>query len=217
MSQVYAVSDIHGYGYLLEILLQHVHYQPEADRLFLLGDYVNKGPDSAGTLDYVKELCYAGAVALQGNNERKWLHQLPEQAGFVAPQGLQYQQFIAAMPLWIEHDEYLFVHAGIRPDIPLHAQKPEDLTEIREPFHQSPRLMDKTIVFGHTSTFRLGVQPHQLWFGDGKLGIDTGAGHGYYLSLVNLTSGIHWSISVTRPENIACRKLRITGASVLPE
>ena len=37
MSQVYAVSDIHGYGYLLEILLQHVHYQPEADRLFYLG------------------------------------------------------------------------------------------------------------------------------------------------------------------------------------
>ncbi|MGO4786093.1 hypothetical protein AB4124_01440 [Paenibacillus sp. 2KB_20] len=77
--------------------------------------------------------------------------------------------------------------------------------------------MDKMIVFGHPSTFRLGVPPEELWYGEGKLGIDTGAGHGYYLSLVNLTSGIQWSISVTRPENIACRKLKITGASRLPK
>lgn len=216
MSYVYAISDIHGYGSLLETLLQHVYYQPEVDRLFLLGDYVNKGPDSAGTLDYVKELCDSGAVALQGNNERKWLHQLPAHAGFAAPQWLQYQQFIAAMPLWTEYNEYLFVHAGIRPDIPLHAQKPEELTEIREPFHQSPRYLDKTIVFGHTSTFRLGVPPDQLWYGDGKLGIDTGAGHGYYLSLVNLTEGIQWYVSVTRPEKITYRKLKITGGPGLP-
>ncbi|MGG3306962.1 metallophosphoesterase [Paenibacillus lautus] len=217
MSQVYAVSDVHGYGYLLETLLRHVHYDPEVDRLFLLGDYVNKGPDSGGTLDYVKELCDSGAVALQGNNERKWLHQVPAHAGFPASQWLQYQQFIAAMPLWTEYDEYLFVHAGIRPGITLHAQSPEELTEIREPFFLSPQWLDKTIVFGHTSTFRLGVPPEELWYGDGKLGIDTGAGHGYYLSLVNLTSGIQWSISVTRPENIACRKMKITGASGLPK
>ena len=37
MSQVYAISDIHGYGSLLETLLKHVHYQPEVDRLFCWG------------------------------------------------------------------------------------------------------------------------------------------------------------------------------------
>lgn len=217
MSQIYAVSDIHGYGYLLETLLQHVHYDPEVDRLFLLGDYVNKGPDSAGTLDYVEKLRDSGAVALQGNNERKWLRQRWEQAG-LAPRSLKkHQQFIATMPLWTEYNQFLFVHAGIRPGIQLHAQSPEELTEIREPFLLSPRCMDKTIVFGHTSTFRLGVPPGELWYGDGKLGIDTGAGHGYYLSLVNLTSGLQWSISVKGPENITCRKMKITGASGLPK
>ncbi|MEC0308717.1 metallophosphoesterase [Paenibacillus lautus] len=217
MSEVYAVSDVHGYGYLLETLLRHVHYDPEVDRLFLLGDYVNKGPDSAGTLDYVEELRDSGAIALQGNNERKWLHHRPEQAGLAAPRLMKYQQFITTMPLWTEYNQYLFVHAGVRPGIPLHAQSPEELTEIREPFLLSPRWLDKMIVFGHTSTFRLGVPPEELWYGDGKLGIDTGAGHGYYLSLINLTSGIQWSISVTRPENITCRKMKITGASGLPK
>ncbi|ANA78786.1 hypothetical protein PVOR_25753 [Paenibacillus vortex V453] len=217
MSQVYAVSDVHGYGHLLQALLLHVHYDPKVDRLFLLGDYVNKGPDSAGTLDYVKELCDSGAVALQGNNERKWLHQRPEQAGLAASRFMKYQQFIGTMPLWTEYKQYVFVHAGIRPGIPLHAQSPVELTEIREPFLLSPRCMDKVIVFGHTSTFRLGVPPEELWHGDGKLGIDTGAGHGYYLSLVNLTSGLQWSISVKQPGSITCRKMKITGAFGLPE
>ncbi|GAB6926494.1 metallophosphoesterase family protein [Paenibacillus sp. JCM 10914] len=216
MSQIYAVSDIHGYGHLLEALLQHVRYRPENDRLFLLGDYVNKGPDSGGTLDYVMKLCDAGAIALQGNNERKWLHLRPEQAGLSASNFKKYQEFIATLPLWTEYEHYLFVHAGIRPNVSIHDQKPEDLTEIREPFHQAPRVFGHTIVFGHTSTFRLGAAPDELWYGDGKLGIDTGAGHGYYISLVNLTAGIQTFISVQQPERIMNRKMSIKAPVNLP-
>jgi len=203
MGRLFAVSDIHGYGRLLEWLLEWADYRPRQDRLYLLGDYVNKGPDSAGTLDIVARLCAAGAVALQGNNERKWLHQVPGAAVADEAAAARYRRFIAGLPLWAEYGPYLFVHAGLRPGVPLSAQTPEDLTEIREPFHGSPGLHGRIVVFGHTSTFRFGLPPDALWQSDGKLGIDTGAGHGHYLSLVELSEGWQWLVPVAGPADEA--------------
>ncbi|AET57135.1 metallophosphoesterase [Paenibacillus terrae] len=202
MSRLFAASDIHGYGYLLESLLENAGYDPGKDRLFLLGDYVNKGPDSAGTLDLVHRLCADGAVALQGNNERKWLLQVPDNAVPDATTAARYQRFITDMPLWAEYGDYLFVHAGLRPGVPMSIQNPEDLTNIRDLFHQSSAIQGKTVVFGHTSTYRFGVKPDAFWFGDGKLGIDTGAAHGHYLSLAELIDGRQWSVPVTPPHVI---------------
>ncbi|MBT2289539.1 metallophosphoesterase [Paenibacillus albidus] len=210
MSRLFAASDIHGHGYLLQVLLDKAGYNPAADRLFLLGDYVNKGPDSAGTLNLVDRLCTAGAVALQGNNERKWLEQVPDSAAPDRSAASWYQRLIARMPLWAEEDGYLFVHAGLRPGIPLAAQSAEDLTSIREPFFHSPPLKNKTVVFGHTPTFRFGLSPGEIWCGTGKLGIDTGAGHGHDLSLVELHEGRQWSLSVSTPNTLRKMKFRFT-------
>lgn len=207
MGRLFAVSDIHGHGRLLERLLDEAGYNPLADRLFLLGDYVNKGPDSAGTLELAHRLCADGAVALQGNNERKWLEQVP---GSAVPDGRaadRYRRWIEEMPLWAEHGRFLFVHAGLRPGIPLREQAPKDLTEIREPFFRAPAVPGKTVVFGHTSTYRFGLQPDAVWLADGKLGIDTGAGHGYFLSLVELTGGWQWSVPVSKPYTVRLTRI----------
>ena len=206
MSKLFAVSDIHGYGQLLEYLLNCAGYSSRTDRLFLLGDYVNKGPDSVGTLDLVHKLCADGAIALQGNNERKWLNQGPDKSVHHQSLSARYHEWIAGMPLWAQYEDFLFVHAGLRPGITLPEQTPEDLTEIREPFFEAPGLPGKTVVFGHTSTYRFGLQPDRLWFADGKLGIDTGAGHGLFLSLVELTEGWQWSVPVLPPYNVKLTK-----------
>ncbi len=199
MGRLFAASDIHGHGRLLERLLDEAGYDPSADRLYLLGDYVNKGPDSAATLELAHRLGTDGAVALQGNNERKWMDRVP---GSAVPDELaaaRCQRWITDMPLWAEHGRFLFVHAGLRPGIPMSEQTPEDLTEIREPFFRAPAIPGKTVVFGHTSTSRFGLDPGDVWVGDGKLGIDTGAGHGFFLSLIELTEGRQWSVPVSPP------------------
>ncbi|MCR8635854.1 metallophosphoesterase [Paenibacillus radicis (ex Xue et al. 2023)] len=198
MGRLLAVSDIHGYGWLLEGLLKHADYNSAKDHLYLLGDYVNKGPDSAGTLELIRKLMDGGAVALQGNNERKWLHCIPDQS--VDP--AQLISFISSLPLVAEYGPYLFVHAGLRPGVPLNAQSEKDLTEIRDEFHHAPVERGRIVVFGHTSTFRFGVSPDEIWFGYGKICIDTGAGHGHYLSLVDLTNGIQYYVSVLSPHTI---------------
>ena len=51
----FAISDIHGCSMTFEALLSQIHLKKE-DQLFLLGDYVNRGPDSAGVIDKILEL-----------------------------------------------------------------------------------------------------------------------------------------------------------------
>jgi serine/threonine protein phosphatase 1 len=64
--------------------------------------------------------------------------------------------------------DYLFVHAGIRPGIPLGLQKREDLLWIRSDFLDSEEDHGRVVVHGHTITDKPEVRLN-------RIGIDTGA------------------------------------------
>ncbi len=72
--------------------------------------------------------------------------------------------------LKISHIEggYMFVHAGLRPGVPIKSQRPEDMMMIREEFVESRWKFEKTVVFGHTIFDSPFVE-------NGRIGIDTGA------------------------------------------
>ncbi len=76
-------------------------------------------------------------------------------------------------PLYHMTDRYIFVHAGLRPGIPLHEQTREDLLWIRESFFDSGYDFGRTVVFGHTAEREpiLRYQPGRA-FPD-KIGVDT--------------------------------------------
>ncbi len=76
--------------------------------------------------------------------------------------------FLESLPLTHEEGDYFFVHAGIRPGVPLHRQDPDDLLWIREPFLRSMERFDKVVVHGHTIAERPVVAVN-------RIGIDTGA------------------------------------------
>ena len=50
---LYAVGDIQGCLEALKCLLERVDFQPARDHLWLVGDLVNRGPDSLGTLRFL--------------------------------------------------------------------------------------------------------------------------------------------------------------------
>jgi len=87
--------------------------------------------------------------------------------------------FFNALSLYHQTPDYLFVHAGLRPRVPLEQQETEDLLWIREAFIHSRHDFGKRVIFGHTPFAEPLVAPN-------KIGIDTGAVYGNRLTCVQL-------------------------------
>jgi len=98
----------------------------------------------------------------------------PEPALFDATRGAvppDHLAFLDGLPRRIEQGELLFVHAGIRPGVPLSAQDPEDLLWIRGAFLDDPRPHPWLVVHGHTAL------EYPRHFGN-RIDLDGGAGYG---------------------------------------
>ena len=195
------ISDIHGHQEGLELLLHKAGYKPAADQLVLLGDYIDKDPLTWSTLAFIKKLVDESAQAVPGNLEMGLLAMLAAQQDEqerveAAVRGKDVLDWLAQLPGYIVSAPYLFVHAGVRPGVPLSEQSMKDMTEIREAFWGTEeQATGYTVVFGHTPTFKLGASDGQIWRRSGKIGIDTGAKHGCRLTLLDLQEGMSYSCS----------------------
>lgn len=213
MGRRLAVADIHSEGHRLLQILDMAHYKPESDRLFLLGDYMDRGADAASTIHLVMDLVDRGAKAVLGNHDavmlaylqgdasrhawmREWDRQVWMQQGgdktmadFGGAIPDHVVNFLAGLPLYHEEPDCILVHAGLRPGVPLSEQTPDDLLWIRGEFHEGYR--GKRVVFGHTPTHLLHGS-YEVWRGPDKIGIDTGAVWGGRLSLLDLDTHQTW-------------------------
>lgn len=213
--RVYAVGDVHGCLDRLvamhEIIADDIAERPaEMISLVHLGDYVDRGADSAQVVDWLINRPPVPAdtfVNLIGNHEHMMLSAVvgadkeapshwmmnggadsllswgisrmtpPAQwAGLVPRQHLMFLRDLA-----ISHriGPYLFVHAGIRPGVPLDQQSRQDMMWIREPFLSSRIDHGVIVVHGHTPKREPVVLPN-------RVAIDTGAVLGGALTCVVL-------------------------------
>ena len=94
--------------------------------------------------------------------------------------GQTHLDFIAALPMYLSLPGWLFVHAGIRPGVPLGLQADQDLLWIREPFLTSQLTGGLRVVHGHTPGRDIVMTPH-------RIGLDTHCFHSGRLSAVRVT------------------------------
>jgi serine/threonine protein phosphatase 1 len=87
---------------------------------------------------------------------------------FAAAMPEAHLRFFRSLNLSVTFGDYLFVHAGVRPGVPLAAQSEDDLVWIRQPFLDHAGSFGKIVVHGHTPTALPVVRPN-------RIGIDTGA------------------------------------------
>lgn len=201
--RIYAVGDVHGcddkLGRMHALIAADLDAFPVASpTLIHMGDYIDRGPDSAAVLARL----LAGppapglpVVNLMGNHEAMLLDaldDLPEAVlnwtanggdaslaswgipadgdpGFwrrMIPRG--HLDFMEGLALRHEAGGYLFVHAGVRPLVPLARQEKTDLLWIREPFLSWTHGFGAVIVHGHTPVEQPALRPN-------RIGIDTGA------------------------------------------
>jgi bis(5'-nucleosyl)-tetraphosphatase (symmetrical) len=121
---IYAVGDVQGCHAELVQLLDQIAFDPAADRLWLVGDLVNRGPDSLAVLRLVKSLGDS-AITVLGNHD---LHLLAVAEGVAELNRIDTLDEILNAPdrdellHWLRHqrllhvqDDYVLVHAGLLP------------------------------------------------------------------------------------------------------
>lgn len=109
---------------------------------------------------------------------------------FISDEITEHLELIRHMNTIIEQDDYIFVHAGVDPKIPLQQNTTKNLLWIRDEFHRNYK-GNQTVVFGHTPTPRLhrNRENHEIYFGKNRIiGIDGGAVFGGQLNCLELPS-----------------------------
>jgi serine/threonine protein phosphatase 1 len=202
--RVYAIGDVHGCLDRLEalhdLIAEDLTARPTDEAVLVhLGDYVDRGADSAGVVALLANGAAPAAlpiVNLMGNHEHMMLAAVAtgeteatelwlanggadSLLSWGVPRSAQPKEWPSYLPkahlmflrdLALRHAAggYLFVHAGIRPGIPLERQSRHDLMWIREPFLSFQDAFGPVVVHGHTPRQEPVVRPN-------RIGIDTGA------------------------------------------
>ncbi len=73
--RIFVIGDIHGCLDKLEQLWERIDPHPDKDQLVFLGDYIDRGDDSSGVLDYLLQLqqTHAETIFLMGNHEKMFI------------------------------------------------------------------------------------------------------------------------------------------------
>ncbi|HIG73851.1 MAG TPA: serine/threonine protein phosphatase [Bacteroidetes bacterium] len=192
---LYAIGDVHGCRATLDALLDALAPTPE-DHLVFVGDYIDRGPDSAGVIERMIQLrrqSLAGTgprcTFLRGNHDQMLLdwtegdadaYDLWRTNGGVAtlvsypdhsvPE--EHLAFLHSTELAAEVDGFAFVHAGLDPSRPVREQlrepNPDVMLWTRAHLRADRSAWEMPVVCGHTPV----AQPLNE---DNLLAIDTGA------------------------------------------
>lgn len=206
MGKIFAIGDIHGCISHLDRMVAMLDIDKEEDTLVFVGDYIDRGPDPKGVIDYIIDIRknLKNVVCLLGNHEEMFLNYCLDRrnedlymyngglrtlASYgLFPKGTEelilppnHREFFASLRTYHETDNYIFVHAGLRPGIPLDRQDRNDLLWIRFEFIKSPYDFGKTVVYGHTP-----VSLDKPLIDENKVNIDTGAVYGGRLTCIEL-------------------------------
>lgn len=230
----YAIGDTHGRVDLLDRMVARIRQRdgwrsPPDLRIVLLGDYIDRGPQSREVIARIfaqqtQEWCRF--VLLKGNHEALFLNFLdgapvgPEwlklgggatfRSFGVAPppadaavEAWDYARsalsaavppdqvaFLRGLRLWWADGDYLFVHAGVKPNVPLASQVERDLLWIRREFTSCERPAEQVVVHGHTITPTAKIE---RW----RIAVDTGAYGTGVLSAVRLEGELQEVVQVS--------------------
>ena len=207
-TRYYVIGDIHGrldlYNALIDAIEADDAKAPKAEtHMILLGDLVDRGPESAGVIERTREWQKQRSVrVLAGNHEQMFLDAFEKpdvlrhflrhggretilSYGFDEDEFTQLTleelfeampnavpkadlDYIAAFEESITAGDYMFVHAGVNPKVPVDQQDRKDLLWIRDRFLNYDGPLEIVVVHGHT------IFDDVIDCGN-RIGIDTGA------------------------------------------
>lgn len=230
--RLYAIGDVHGRLDLFRTMIDRIEADdaargPADTTVILLGDLVDRGPDSAGVIDAARAWGARRRLRLvQGNHEEMFLdsfHDDETLRQFLRHGGREtlasYRidaatcdsattaelrqtmatcvpaadiAFLQAMEERVHVGDYLFVHAGIRPGVPIAEQTGSDMRWIRGEFLHDQSVREFMVVHGHT----IAEEPE---FTPNRIGLDTGAYRSGRLTGIGLEGTRQWLVAAEGP------------------
>lgn len=202
-----AISDIHGCLEPLLTLWKALDPQPE-DHIIFMGDYVDRGPDSKGVIDFIIEQSKNLRIdCLTGNHEEKLLmsrvdpddlvhwcaiwggqETLDSYGSSIEDIPQEHWDFFFQNKAYVETDTHIFVHAYALADVPMEQQLPYTMIHMKfnHPLYgpPQPHVSGKTLVVGHTA--QKSHEPLNLGH---AVCIDTDVGRGGWLTGLHVESG----------------------------
>ena len=200
-NRIFAIGDIHGHLDRLQHMMKMIDMDEGRDTLVLLGDYIDRGPDPRGAVDFILRLKarVRKMHCLMGNHELMFLNYLKgqEMSMFINNGGAftlasyrgsnggldipeEHLRFFASLQPFLETENYVFVHGGISAGIPLDQQSLEDIVWTRtRPEDPDLGYNGKKLVYGH-------YHMASPLLGKKRIGMDTGAGYGGPLACIEL-------------------------------
>jgi serine/threonine protein phosphatase 1 len=211
VSRHFAIGDIHGCHTALTTLVDFVAPGSD-DTLVTLGDYVDRGPDSAAVIEFLINFGETNKlVTLCGNHELMMLDSREKDSWFRAWLSYGGRETLASYALdianadslsripeshvdflenrllpYYECDSHLFVHANVEGDKAL-ADQADSSLYWRKYINPEPHCSGKTMVCGHTAQ-RSGIPAHN----DHSICIDTWAHGEGWLTCLDIESGTVW-------------------------
>jgi serine/threonine protein phosphatase 1 len=198
-----AIGDVHGRLDKLEELFERLNekYATTEKMVVMLGDYVDRGPQSAQAVELIRDCQSPSFHVLKGNHEQLMIDAVLNDDGYlwIANGGgttiTSYtdmygedadnkmrsdSEWMESLPCVVESDHRIYVHAGLNPRKPIERVE-EELLWIRDPFLMSTRDWGKHVVHGHTHTWGR-KDTHEVELLANRTNLDTAAFHTGILS-----------------------------------
>ena len=209
--RTFIIGDIHGCLDMLKKLMDKIAWSPDNDRLIFLGDYIDRGENPKGVVDYILDLTGRSSLVecLKGNHEAMLLDFLTGRDRFMfiinggwktlESYGMyesreddsaipsEHRAFYESLKLYVELEDYYVVHAGFKPGLDIKKQTEDEMLWIRKSFVSSDFDFGKKIIFGHTPFKEPLIMQN-------KIGLDTGAVYGNSLTCLQLPEMIFHSV-----------------------
>jgi len=173
MGRVIAIGDVHGCCNTFRKMVLDVINVQKSDVLYCLGDYIDRGPDSKGVIDFIMELRAKGYTlhTLRGNHEQLMMDSLKRREmsyawmdnggdttlksfGAVTYDDLapEYKAFFEQTELYSIYERYIFVHAGLNFKNPDPFEDIDSMLWIRNFEIDNEILGNRILIHGHTPT-----------------------------------------------------------------
>ena len=218
--RTFVIGDVHGCAATLRRLVDGLLRPSPGDRIYLLGDLIDRGPDSKGVLDFIFELQGRGLsvgsvrgnheeMCLQAGNDQFYLELWTANGGLATLESFQadgpgdiprrYREFMDSLPHYLLLDDFVIVHAGLNFDPPGPFDDTSAMLWTRSPFVDRQRIGGRRLICGHTPVPRARLEAS---LESSKIMLDNGCVFGNRFEMGCLAALELESMTVRYQENI---------------